>query len=95
MKQTLTMILVHALVAMFNLSLAEAQVGSFTKAQVADRIRKVEDGVDEFQKYLESRGEDARSTAQSAQASGTTSRRRQGRFLKYTSPPRSGKTDEG
>jgi ABC-type transporter Mla subunit MlaD len=78
MKQTLTMILAHALLAMSCLSFAEAQVGSFTKAQVADRIRKVEDGVDEFQKYLENRGENARSSAQSAQSSGTTTRRRQG-----------------
>ena len=63
---------------MFSLSFAEAQVGSFTKAQVADRIRKVEDGVDEFQKYLENRGEDARSRAQSAQTSGTMTRRQGG-----------------
>lgn len=54
---------------------ATAQMGSFTKGQVADRIRKVEDGVDEFQKYLDSRGEDAKSRAESAQSSGTTSRR--------------------
>jgi hypothetical protein len=29
-----------------------AQTNPFTKGQVADRIRKVEDGVDEFEKYL-------------------------------------------
>jgi hypothetical protein len=52
------------------------QGSSFTKAQVADRIRKVEDGVDEFQKYLENRGEDAKNRAASAQSSGTTTRRR-------------------
>jgi len=40
---------------------------------VADRIRKVEDGVDEFQKYLDNRGEDAKSRAESN--SGATSRR--------------------
>jgi hypothetical protein len=79
MKQTLKRTLTHAVVAMFSLSFtAAAQLGSFTKAQVADRIRKVEDGVDEFQKYLENRGEDARSRAQSAQSSGATTRRRQG-----------------
>jgi len=55
-----------------------AQVASFTKAQVADRIRKVEDGVDEFQKYLENRGEDAKSRADSAQNSGATTRRQRG-----------------
>ena len=51
------------------------QTTSFTKAQVADRVRKVEDGVDEFRKYLENRGEDAKSRADSAQSSGATTRR--------------------
>ena len=37
-----------------------ALTNPFTKPQVADRIRKVEDGVDEFQKYLNNRGEDAK-----------------------------------
>jgi hypothetical protein len=64
--------------AIFGLVLSHAQVGTFTKAQVSDRIRKVEDGVDEFQKYLENRGDNARSKAQSAQSSGNTTRRRQG-----------------
>jgi hypothetical protein len=45
-----------------------AAAQSFTKAQVADRIRKVEDGVDEFRKYLENRGDDARQNAQAAQS---------------------------
>src|SRR5215469_5953540 len=54
---------------------ATAQVG-FTKAQVGDRIRKVEDGVDEFRKYLENRGDDARQNAQTAQNSGATRRGR-------------------
>jgi len=53
-----------------------AQVGSFTKAQVAERIRKVEDGVDEFRKYLDTRGENARDNAQAAQNSGKTRRGR-------------------
>ena len=78
MKHELLRTLSYAVVAMFCLSGAYAQVGTFTKAQVSDRIRKVEDGVDEFQKYLENRGENARSTAQSAQSSKTTTRR-QGR----------------
>lgn len=60
-----------------GLCISDAQVGKFTKAQVADQIRKVEDGVDEFQKYLDNQGDEARSRAQSAQSSGTTSRRRQ------------------
>ena len=48
---------------------------AFTKAQVGERIRKVEDGVDEFRKYLETRGEDARERKDTAQKSGKTSRR--------------------
>ena len=55
-----------------------AQMTSFTKGQVADRIRKVEDGVDEFQKYLNNRGDDAKNRADSAQNSGATSRRQRG-----------------
>src|SRR6478736_2207346 len=68
-------VLACALVATLSAELGNAQ--AFAKPQVADRIRKVEDGVDEFQKYLDSRGDDARSRAQSAQDSGTTTRRRQ------------------
>jgi hypothetical protein len=49
--------------------------GSFTKAVVGDHIRKVEDGVDEFRKYLEKRGEDAQSRSQTAPSSGTRTRR--------------------
>ena len=52
-------------------SVALAQV-VFTKAQVADRIRKVEDGVDEFRKWAENRAENGQSTAQAAKASGRT-----------------------
>ena len=44
----------------------------FTKAQVADRIRKVEDGVDEFRKWAENRAENGQSTAQAAKATGRT-----------------------
>jgi hypothetical protein len=54
---------------------AHAQTSPFSKAQVADRIRKVEDGVDEFDKYLENRGDDAKNRTDSAQSSGATTRR--------------------
>jgi hypothetical protein len=64
------------MVAVVGLSaVAQAQTNPFTKAQVGDRIRKVEDGVDQFQKYLENRGQDAKSRADSAQSSGATTRR--------------------
>ena len=49
--------------------------GAYTKAYVADRIRKVEDGVDEFRKWAEKRGEDAKGRAETAQSSGKTTRR--------------------
>ena len=47
---------------------------TFSKAQVGDRIRKVEDGVDEFRKWAEQKGDTAKSNAQTAQASGRTRR---------------------
>jgi chaperonin cofactor prefoldin len=50
-------------------ALAYAQV-VFTKTQVADRIRKVEDGVDEFRKWSENRAEQGNNTAQAAKSSG-------------------------
>ena len=59
-------------------TIASTQTNPFTKGQVADRIRKVEDGVDEFQKYLNNRGDDAKERADSAQDGGATSRRQRG-----------------
>jgi hypothetical protein len=59
-------------------AITSAQTNPFTKGQVADRIRKVEDGVDEFQKYLNNRGDDAKDRAESAQEGGATSRRQRG-----------------
>ena len=65
-----------AIFAAFCLSTTtHAQTIPFAKGQVADRIRKVEDGVDEFRKYLDNRGEDAKNRGESAQSSGATSRR--------------------
>jgi TolA-binding protein len=54
---------------MTGLALAQAV---FTKAQVADRIRKVEDGVDEFREWAENRAERGEANAKSAKASGRT-----------------------
>jgi hypothetical protein len=47
---------------------AAAQV--MPKAQVANLISKVENGVDEFRKYLDKRGDNAKDTADTAKASG-------------------------
>ena len=60
-------VLTGAIVACLALSdVVSAQV-AFTKAQVADRIRKVEDGVDEFRKWSENRAENAQSAKESGQ----------------------------
>jgi hypothetical protein len=69
--------LVAAAILLFSPGSARGQAaGSYTKAVVSDRIRKVEDGVDEFRKYLEKRGEDAQSRTQTPPSSGTTKTRR-------------------
>ena len=68
------LIIVIPTIALVVVAIATAQIGTFTKAQVADRIRKVEDGVDEFRKYLENRGDNARDNAQAAQNSGRARR---------------------
>jgi len=47
---------------------ASAQV--MAKAQVANLITKVENGVDDFRDYLEKRGENAREASSTAQSSG-------------------------
>ena len=72
-----SLVLVAAGIVLFSAGLVQAQVapGAYTKAVVGDHIKKVEDGVDEFRKYLERRGEDAQSAAQTAQSSGTKTRR--------------------
>ena len=67
-----TRILVGTIVACLAASgLAVAQT-VFTKAQVGDRIRKVEDGVDEFRKWSEKRVEEGRTPAQAAKGSSRT-----------------------
>jgi hypothetical protein len=44
-----------------------AETNPLSKAQVADQIRKVENGVDDFEKYLTSRGENAKDQAGAAE----------------------------
>jgi type III secretory pathway component EscR len=51
---------------------ASAQM--MAKAQVANLIAKVENGVDDFRKYLEKRAENAREASSTAQASGRKKR---------------------
>ena len=49
---------------------------TMTKALVAEKIRRVEDGVDEFRDYLKRRGDNARNATSTAQQSGRASGRR-------------------
>ena len=60
---------VFACLAVSGFALAQLP---YTKAQVADRIKKVEDGVDEFRKWSEKRVEQGKTNAQAAKASGRT-----------------------
>ena len=65
-------ILVGAILACLAATgVAQAQV-VFTKVQVGDRIRKVEDGVDEFRKWSEKRVEEGKKPAQAAKGSART-----------------------
>jgi hypothetical protein len=59
-------------VSFFTITFAETN--PLSKAQVADQIRKVENGVDDFEKYLTSRGENAKDQAGSAKSSGAAKR---------------------
>lgn len=45
-----------------------AQVAVVTKAQVSDLIRNVEEGVDEFEKYLKRRGDNAKDRASAGES---------------------------
>jgi hypothetical protein len=53
-----------------------AKAQPLTKAAVGEKIRRVEDGVDEFKKYLERRGDNAKSTAAKPQAQARQGNRR-------------------
>jgi hypothetical protein len=55
---------------------AGVKAQSLTKAAVGEKIRRVEDGVDEFRKYMERRGDNARSAAASPQAQARQGNRR-------------------
>src|SRR6476660_3544894 len=63
---------IFSAVSFFTITFAETT--PFNKAQVGDRIRKVENGVDDFEKYLTSRGESAKNQAGSAKSSGAAKR---------------------
>jgi hypothetical protein len=62
--------------ALIGLTARPAFAQLMPKAQVANLISKVENGVDEFRDYLEKKGDKAKDTASTAQAQGKTSRRK-------------------
>jgi len=73
MKTLLCCTAIFSAVGFFTITFAETT--PFNKAQVADRIRKVENGVDDFEKYLTTRGENASNKAESAKSGGGETRR--------------------
>jgi len=73
MKKSIAYCIYLALIAVCCAVPMVAQPG-LTKAQVGDRIRRVEDGVDQFRKWSEQRGNTAKGNAQTAQANGRTRR---------------------
>ena len=73
MKRWTSATIVLSALLLFMIAQAFAQL--MTKPQVANLIVKVENGVDEFRDYLKRRGENAKSTASTAQAQGRTTRR--------------------
>ncbi len=68
----LGLVLMLALVALMAFFPRDANAGVYTKPQVANLIRKVEDGVDRFRDYLENTGEDAKNRAESAKNNRTS-----------------------
>ena len=60
---------IFSAVSFFTITFAETN--PLSKAQVAERIAKVENGVDDFEKYLTTRGENAKDQAGSAKNSGS------------------------
>jgi len=67
---------IFSAVGFFTITFGETT--PFNKAQVADRIRKVENGVDDFEKYLSTRGENASNKAASAKKGGAETKRGRG-----------------
>ena len=75
-RTILTSVALALSVSVIGLTERPASAQLMAKAQVANLIAKVENGVDEFRDYLEKRGDNARDAASTAQASGR--RKRQG-----------------
>jgi len=72
-RTSLTSLALTLIVSAFTATLVYGQ--AMAKPQVANLIVKVENGVDEFRKYLDHRGDDAKDAGESAKANGSRSRR--------------------
>jgi hypothetical protein len=70
----LTSVALALSLSVIGLTERPASAQTMAKAQVANLIAKVENGVDDFRKYLENRGENAREASSTAQASGRKKR---------------------
>ena len=72
----ITLTLVALVLSLIGFTERPASAQMMAKAQVANLIAKVENGVDQFRDYLDKRGDNAKDAASTAQASGR--RKRQG-----------------
>ena len=73
-RTILTSVALALSLSLIGLTDRPASAQMMAKAQVANLIAKVENGVDEFRNYLEKRGENAREASSTAQASGRKKR---------------------
>jgi len=69
-----TLIALPLVLGLIGTAQAPASAQLMTKPQVANLIKKVENGVDEFRNYLEKRGDRAHDTTSAAEASGRRKR---------------------
>jgi hypothetical protein len=70
MHRSTTVVVCFLVFTAIGLATSTATAQPMAKAQVANLITKVENGVDEFRNYLEKRGENARDANSAAQSSG-------------------------
>ena len=66
---------IYLLSLLLALPAANCFAQTMAKAQVADLIRKVENGTDEFRNYVEKQGDSAKNAAATAPAGGSKARR--------------------
>lgn len=69
-SRTAALVILGVGVALIGPAASSATAQPMAKAQVANLITRVENGVDEFRNYLEKRGENASDAKSNAQASG-------------------------